>query len=50
MNKTNYLNINIIKGDFVVDKNYITKMNLYCVIEVGKTLKFKTNVCKSCGK
>lgn len=50
MNKTIHINLNIIKGKFVIDKNYITQMNLYCTIELGKSRKFITNVCKSGGK
>lgn len=37
----NFMSINITKGKFILDK--LTKMNIYCVIEIYK-LKFKTNI------
>lgn len=42
--------MNIAKGKFIIDKNYITKMNPYCVIEVGNSIKLKTDICKRGGK
>lgn len=26
--------LNIIKGKFAINKNYITKMNLYCTVKI----------------
>lgn len=45
MNVNTFIYINIIKGKFATDKNYITKMNPYCVIEVGNLITFRTNIC-----
>jgi hypothetical protein len=33
--KDDFININIIKGRFVIDKNLFTKMNTYCIIQIG---------------
>jgi len=42
--------INITKGNFIKDKNLLTKMNPYCVIEIGNSIKFKTEISKHGGK
>jgi hypothetical protein len=36
MSSSNNFNISIIKGNFVEDKNIFTKMQIYCVIEIGQ--------------
>lgn len=50
MIKPTSLCINIKKGKFITDKNLLTKMNPYCVIEIGHSLKFKTEISKHGGK
>lgn len=47
MNKHVFLCINIIKGNFLIDKNLITQMDTYCIIEIGKHIRFRTNTSKS---
>jgi len=52
MNKTEaktLININIIKGIFAEDKNIFTKMETYCVIEIGNKIRLRTNISKSGG-
>lgn len=36
MSSSNNFNISIIKGKFTEDKNVFTKMQTYCVIEIGQ--------------
>jgi hypothetical protein len=36
MRSSNNFDINVIKGKFVEDKNIFTKMQPYCVIEIGQ--------------
>jgi len=47
--QTIFVDINIFKGEFVIDKNVFTKMDTYCVIEIGK-YSIKTKICISGGK
>jgi hypothetical protein len=44
-----FIIINIVEGEFVVDKNVFTKMDTYCVIEIGN-YHLKTDICKNGGK
>lgn len=44
-----FIKINIVEGRFVVDKNVFTKMDTYCVIEIGR-YRLETNICKNGGK
>jgi len=40
--KMNYLNLNIIKGSFEIDKDNLN-INPYCVIQIGDNI-FETNI------
>jgi len=44
-----FININIVEGEFIIDNNIFTKMDTYCVIEIGN-YKLETNICKNGGK
>jgi len=44
-----FININIVEGRFVIDKNVFSKMDTYCVIEIGN-YQLETNICKNGGK
>lgn len=46
---TKNINLNIINGRFIKDKNTMTKMDTYCTIEIGSYV-VKTNTCKRGGK